>query len=222
MAYDTLNPVGSSDPRDLFDNAHNLDDAANGDAYVWTDRFGRQRKSWAGIINDSDQFLSEKEQQFNEFLLTQGIQEIGEYEDGPYTLTGFNQAIKKGEYLYRLSTTQSLPYTTVGVTDEAWDEDKQNFIQINFVSQAQLDEVVFQYQKSDASLQAQISGMSPLPAQERAVVEWHDQIIPNSVSVPANKNAGSFGPDITLADGVSIFLGDNSHYTICYGEVQNG
>lgn len=45
MAYNTGNPVGSTAAKDLSDNAENLDKFANGEAYEYTDRLGRERKS---------------------------------------------------------------------------------------------------------------------------------------------------------------------------------
>lgn len=48
--FNTGNPLGSMDPRDLFDNSKNLDHAANSQtAEEWDDRFGRSRKTWHGI-----------------------------------------------------------------------------------------------------------------------------------------------------------------------------
>ncbi|WP_417282643.1 hypothetical protein [Comamonas sp.] len=47
--YDTGNPLGSSDPRDLFDNSQNADDAVNGSGKTWVDRFGRTRVSMKGV-----------------------------------------------------------------------------------------------------------------------------------------------------------------------------
>ncbi|BDR10669.1 hypothetical protein CTR2_R40070 [Comamonas thiooxydans] len=48
--YQTGNPLGSQDPRDLFDNAQNIDDAINSQtSEVWQDRLGRLRKTWRGI-----------------------------------------------------------------------------------------------------------------------------------------------------------------------------
>lgn len=43
MTYDTDNPLGSSDPRDLFDNAGNFDRYVNGTDEVAIDRFGQPR-----------------------------------------------------------------------------------------------------------------------------------------------------------------------------------
>lgn len=48
--YNTGNPLGSSDPRDLYDNAENLDEAANSSADTFQDRLGKSRLTWAGIV----------------------------------------------------------------------------------------------------------------------------------------------------------------------------
>lgn len=48
--YHTGNPLGSQDPRDLFDNAQSIDHAANSLVdEVWVDRFGVARRTWRGI-----------------------------------------------------------------------------------------------------------------------------------------------------------------------------
>ncbi|GAI25551.1 unnamed protein product, partial [marine sediment metagenome] len=46
MAYNTNNPLGSSDPRDLFDNAGNFDQGMGSTEDTFLDRFGRQRYTW--------------------------------------------------------------------------------------------------------------------------------------------------------------------------------
>ena len=51
--YNTNNPLGSSDPRDLYDNAGSLDGAVNGTALTWVDRLGVTRPSWKGIEANS-------------------------------------------------------------------------------------------------------------------------------------------------------------------------
>lgn len=46
--YNTGNPLGSADPRDLYDNAENLDEAVNDlNSDTWIDRFGVERPSLA-------------------------------------------------------------------------------------------------------------------------------------------------------------------------------
>ncbi|WP_394065431.1 hypothetical protein [Alcaligenes sp. WGS1538] len=47
--YHTGNPIGSTDPRDLYDNSQNLDHFANSDALTYEDRFGRERKTAKGV-----------------------------------------------------------------------------------------------------------------------------------------------------------------------------
>jgi len=48
--YATMNPLGSTDPRDMFDNAQNLDFAMSDIAEViWTDRFGKKRNTFYGF-----------------------------------------------------------------------------------------------------------------------------------------------------------------------------
>jgi len=57
--YNTGNPVGSSSPLDLYDNAENLDAGINGPSPTWRDRRGQTRKSWAGVESDFVQFLAD-------------------------------------------------------------------------------------------------------------------------------------------------------------------
>lgn len=52
--YNTGNPIGSTEVKDLYDNAENLDIAINSpSADVWTDRLGQARKTWRGIQNEA-------------------------------------------------------------------------------------------------------------------------------------------------------------------------
>lgn len=57
--YNTGNPVGSSSPLDLHDNAENLDAGINGSGHTWVDRKGAVRKSWVGIEYDFQVFLAD-------------------------------------------------------------------------------------------------------------------------------------------------------------------
>lgn len=51
MANNTNNPLGSSDPRDLFDNSTNFDEGMNSTADSFLDRFGRPRVTWQKFHN---------------------------------------------------------------------------------------------------------------------------------------------------------------------------
>lgn len=129
--FNTGNPLGSVDPRDLFDNAtiadHYVDDTDN---ESWPDRFGRARRTWHGIEIDSSRQLSSQEDRFQQFLLNSGYVILPDYIDGPVTFTARNQVTAyKGEF-YRPKASVSLPYTTTGTTDATWELDKDNFVTV--------------------------------------------------------------------------------------------
>lgn len=58
MTFDTLNPVPSTDPRDLYDNSTHFDEAINGVSLTFVDRTGATRKSIAGMEADVAAFSS--------------------------------------------------------------------------------------------------------------------------------------------------------------------
>lgn len=57
--FNTGNPLGSNSPRDLYDNAENLDAGINGPGHAWRDRLGQDRTSWAGIEFGYLKFLAD-------------------------------------------------------------------------------------------------------------------------------------------------------------------
>lgn len=67
---------------------------------------------------------------------------------------------------------------------------------------------------ADASLQLQIAEAAPIASAERPIVQWHGQTLENSVIVPDNQNAFSIGPQITIAPGQVVTLGENSYWNI--------
>lgn len=122
--YLTGNPVGSTNPRDLYDNASNIDDAVNGTAIEFTDRLLKRRVSWAGMeaaFDDqqnlrSDQFSAaqaDRVTQFNTFLSNSGYQFMGAYAAG-IVLTGPNQVFTRAGEYYRPGPTVTFPYTLTG------------------------------------------------------------------------------------------------------------
>src|SRR5690554_201835 len=101
--YSTGNPLGSSDPRDLYDNAENLDNLVNGGQAAYNDRLGKSRKSWQGM-----------EEEFAAFIAASGYQFAGDYAAG-IEITQYNQVVRdsSGEF-WRVSGSTELPYTTTG------------------------------------------------------------------------------------------------------------
>lgn len=119
MRYQTGNPVepnGSSDPRDLFDNSANMDLAVNSDAPSWVDRTGTARKSFSGM-----------EQEFQHFMETSGYEFIGDYDaDGPLTITSISQVFSKNGEYWRAGPDLTLPYITVN----NWASDQSKFVSV--------------------------------------------------------------------------------------------
>ncbi|WP_225037491.1 hypothetical protein [Pseudomonas aeruginosa] len=104
--FQTLNPLGSKDPRDLYDNAENYDAAMNDRAnQQWIDRFGVGRPTWFGV-----------EQRVNEFLAASGFESTPlEYVDGsPLTVDRPTQLIQRDGNLYSVKLPASFPIELSG------------------------------------------------------------------------------------------------------------
>ncbi|MCR4146765.1 hypothetical protein, partial [Alcaligenes faecalis] len=49
--YKTGNPIGSANPKDLYDNSQNLDEAVNSQESTWEDRFGVVRPTLKSAVD---------------------------------------------------------------------------------------------------------------------------------------------------------------------------
>lgn len=113
--FNTGNPIGSTNVKDLYDNAENFDVAANSrTSRSWIDRLGAPRKTWWGM-----------EQDFQDFLLSSGYVDIGDYGPG-LTITARNQIFARNGELYRAGPGLALPYTTTG----DWGAEGSNFVAV--------------------------------------------------------------------------------------------
>lgn len=71
--YNTRNPIGSTDPRDLYDNSQNLDELINArDKTVSPDRFGVKRKTWHGIEQEAQLQIDRAEQAADDAVAAAG------------------------------------------------------------------------------------------------------------------------------------------------------
>lgn len=129
--YATNNPIGSMDPKDLFDNAQNLDFAVNDiTKAIWKDRFGRSRPTMFGMEQAfSAQLLSQK-QRFDNFIQSSGYKVIGEYTSGPLTVTDYNQLIRYQNELWKLTAATIIPFTTTGNDAASWANDSAHFVSV--------------------------------------------------------------------------------------------
>ena len=70
---------------------------------------------------------------------------------------------------------------------------------------------------ANANIQSQLAGEVPLEASAFSPISWHDQGIQNSIIIPDNKNAWSFGPVMSVAPGAAVTVGEGSYWTIAEG-----
>lgn len=179
--YATNNPIGSMDPKDLFDNSQNLDFALNDITQaIWKDRFGRNRKTLWGAEQEFNsqllyqsqtfnaQLLAQKqkldaqilsqEQRFDIFIQSSGYEVIGDYTSGPLTIDEFNKLIRYQNELWRLNASTTPPFTTTGNDATSWANDSTHFVSVG-----------------DAALRQQITdpnGATNYP--ELQVARWRD------------------------------------------------
>lgn len=125
--YATGNALGSTDPRDLLDNAQNLDNAVNDLVNdTWVDRFGVTRKTLKGYDSDFEEDQEIRAAAFQTFLEGMGWSSLGTYGAG-VVITSHTQTVDYLGQPYSLkpSIPASLdaPYVTTGV----WATEGVNF-----------------------------------------------------------------------------------------------
>lgn len=135
--YRTNNPLGSMAPRDLFDNAQNVDNWANGEEPFYEDRFGVMRRSFSGMNFEFeaaqegrtaafDSSQADKESRFHALMESSAYVSKGAYAEG-VVLEAYNEYVAVDAAttgvdaaFYRPGPNATLPLTLSGdwVTDE--------------------------------------------------------------------------------------------------------
>lgn len=113
MPYSTMNPVPSTDPRDLYDNAGITDKYVTGQEPFVPDRLGIQRRTWKGMEVDFNNAQEGRQTAFDQFLESSAFVWIGDYGPG-LTFTSRSQYTVRDGQNYRLASSTALPYTTTG------------------------------------------------------------------------------------------------------------
>jgi hypothetical protein len=126
MAYDTNNPLGSKDPRDLYDNATNFDNFSNGPEPMYPNRFGVLKLSIEGMNQQFTSSEQGREVAFQEFLAASAFVFIGDYGAG-LNFTSRSQYMIRDGLAYRIAPATTLPYTTTG----NWVTEASNFTPIS-------------------------------------------------------------------------------------------
>ena len=126
MSYDTGNPIGSSDFRDLSDNAVNFDKYSVGDQPTFLNRRGQLKLSIEGMNQQFNSAQEGREAQFDAFLTSSAFVWLGDYGAG-LTFTSRSQYTVRNGYAYRLADSTTLPYTTTG----NWTLEQSKFSLVN-------------------------------------------------------------------------------------------
>lgn len=114
MTFNTGNPVGSTDARDLYDNAQNFDKFSLGQELEYPDRLGVPRKSLAGIRAEVTETLSRL-----------GYQVLGDYAPD-LVVQNYGQVFRKDGEFYRAKAETTLPYPLNG----DWAVDAPKFVSV--------------------------------------------------------------------------------------------
>ena len=121
--YNTGNPIGSTDPRDLYDNSENFDNAVNDrTATTWTDRLGVARKTVFGAFQEITYKTPEAYAVGLSFLTTDA-----------------NKTVEEAGVIYA-PLNSALPFTTSGTFSGDDDDrfypvqDKNNVIRVTSIS----------------------------------------------------------------------------------------
>lgn len=103
--YNTMNPLGSTQVKDLYDNASNFDDAMNSPAPSFYDRFKKRRETWAGM-----------QKLVTDFLEAMGFEATHlVYVDGtPLTVLRPTQLIDRAGSVYKVKTPATFPVNLTG------------------------------------------------------------------------------------------------------------
>jgi len=113
--FNTGNPIGSADVKDLSDNAKNFDIAENSvTEEAWIDRLGKLRKTWFGIERGADAKLVEIEEKANRVIASLGFLPPVPYAPG-LSVDSSNFTVEHEGVLYFASPSET-PFVT-GVWD---------------------------------------------------------------------------------------------------------
>ncbi|CAM3952711.1 hypothetical protein PLGE761_02575 [Pluralibacter gergoviae] len=127
----TKNAVPSTDIRDHLFAGAKLDEEATSGQDVYIDRLGRAHLTNTGRNNKFAAELQAMIDRFNAFIERSGYQVIGDYEDGPLTITEYNQLVRYQNELWKITADTDIPFTTVGNNAESWEtSDKARFVSV--------------------------------------------------------------------------------------------
>lgn len=175
----TNKPIPSEDPRDLKFNAGKIDEEVNGSADYYTDRFGVQRLTNNGRNKQFQDAQNQREYDFQQFLLNSGYQFLGDYENGPYTITARNQIIRYQNEFWRLNAATNPPYSTTGINSTSWATDVTHLVSVG-----------------DANLRQELSAKNSLTAGDTLIGMTRGGTLANTVMYFTPDQDGAIGDGV--------------------------
>lgn len=124
----TNKDIGSEDPRDLKFNAGKVDEWATSTEKEYTDRKGVKRLTAEGMQNNFNASQADKEERFNNFLLSSGYVFLGDYELGPWQFSERNQYIRYDGQYWRLAASAPQDFATTGIAMTSFEVDKLSLV----------------------------------------------------------------------------------------------
>lgn len=114
--YNTGNAVGSTDPRDLYDNAENLDYLAAGPNEEYPDRLGVERLSYAGMESRFSMAQNARQASYEAWLAAAGFESIHlQYVNGQsLSVSRPTQLIDYNGSVYRVKMPSAFPVQLSG------------------------------------------------------------------------------------------------------------
>lgn len=113
MAYNTGNPVGSNDFKDLSDNAVNFDKYSVGADPTYPNRLGVLKLSIEGMNQEFNNAQDGRQAMFETQLAAMGYTWLGDYGSG-LSFTSRNQYMVRDGLAYTVANSTTLPYTSTG------------------------------------------------------------------------------------------------------------
>lgn len=131
--YLTGNPLGSTAPKDLFDNASNFDEAMNSSSPSFYDRFSLRRETWAGMQKMVADFLENMGFEATHLIYVDGT---------PLTVDRPTQLINRAGSTYKVKQPANFPVSLTGtwatdslllvdVGDVALRDDLANYVDLS-------------------------------------------------------------------------------------------
>ncbi len=124
-------PVPSTDIRNAVFAGAKLDEEVTGIGDHYTDRLGVKRLTNTGRNNQFNAAQQDRENQFQQFLMSSGYVFLGDYEDGPFQFSARNQYIRYNNQYYRLNAATDVGFTTTGTTAASFANDVTHLVMMD-------------------------------------------------------------------------------------------